>query len=171
MHRQEVLVLLAHANGFCKEVWRAVEEELLACAGPEALLHIVAVDLPGHGAGPPLTLAPNTQQGLAASKPDWDSLGDCVLRAVAAQQRHHRRQQPLLVVGVGHSLGGAACMLAELAAPGTFTRLLLFEPIIFNPTTHVPSPLAKAAGRRRREFDSPAAARASWASKPLFASW
>ena len=105
-------MLLAHANGFCKEVWRAVEEELLACAGPEALLHIVAVDLPGHGAGPPLTLAPNTQQGLAASKPDWDSLGDCVLRAVAAQQRHHRRQQPLLVVGVGHSLGGAACMLA-----------------------------------------------------------
>ena len=38
-----------------------------------------------------------------------------------------------LVVGVGHSLGGAGCALAELAAAGTFARLLLWEPILFDP--------------------------------------
>ena len=43
-------LLLAHATGFCKEVWRPVVDELrLAGAGNE----IVAFDFSGHGESPP----------------------------------------------------------------------------------------------------------------------
>ena len=31
------------------------------------------------------------------------------------------------VIGIGHSMGGAAMAFAELQAPGTFSQLFLFE--------------------------------------------
>ena len=46
-----IIVVFAHANGFCKEVWDAVIADFTALA-PASLrlrLRINALDLPGHG--------------------------------------------------------------------------------------------------------------------------
>jgi pimeloyl-ACP methyl ester carboxylesterase len=72
--------------------------------------------------------------------------------------------------GGGHSMGGAALLLAEQARPGTFSRLWLYEPIVM---TSAPveglegaNPLAEGAARRRRTFPSAQAAFDNYASKP-----
>ena len=67
----------------------------------------------------------------------------------------------------GHSMGGAAALLAEKQRPGTVTAAFLYEPIIFPPEI-VPrnSMMAEAASNRRREFDSKAEALLRYASRP-----
>lgn len=76
------------------------------------------------------------------------------------------------VVGFGHSKGGAALLLAEQRAPGTFAALYLYEPVVF---PSIPSfgpsgehPLATGALRRRRSFASKDEAFENFAAKPPF---
>ncbi len=76
-------------------------------------------------------------------------------------------------IGVGHSLGGAALVMAALVAPELFRALILYEPIIFPSAireiaskNNNPSPLVEGARRRRKTFASRAEAFANYASKP-----
>jgi pimeloyl-ACP methyl ester carboxylesterase len=76
------------------------------------------------------------------------------------------------LIGVGHSLGGAAFVLAERARPGTFTELFLYEPGL-RPES-LPSEdqvayqkaMVDAMKRRRSRFPSCEAALAAYAGKP-----
>ncbi|MGI8493340.1 MAG: alpha/beta fold hydrolase, partial [Acidimicrobiales bacterium] len=75
------------------------------------------------------------------------------------------------VRGIGHSCGGAALLLAEQSRPGTFASLFLYEPIVFSPdqvSAMGDNRLSNLARRRRNHFESRAAARANYASKPPF---
>jgi len=67
----------------------------------------------------------------------------------------------------GHSMGGAATLLAAKERPGVIEAAWLYEPIIFPPDI-VPrnSMMAEAAGKRRREFGSRAEALHRYASRP-----
>lgn len=38
------------------------------------------------------------------------------------------RNSSMITVGIGHSMGAAAIVLAEAAHPGTFDKMVLFEP-------------------------------------------
>jgi pimeloyl-ACP methyl ester carboxylesterase len=74
------------------------------------------------------------------------------------------------VRAVGHSMGGAALVLAEQARPATMAALWLYEPIVF-PAVEGGSlpgsnPMAATARRRKSWFPSRAAARANYAAKP-----
>ena len=77
-------------------------------------------------------------------------------------------------VGVGHSKGGAALLLAEEARPGTFAALWCFDPVVFPSTLDAPvdgdgeHPLAAGAARRREVFPSRAEAFANYRDKPPF---
>jgi pimeloyl-ACP methyl ester carboxylesterase len=145
-------VLLCHATGFHGAVW-----EPLAKALPDGVARW-AVDFRGHGAS-----------AVPPDHPlDWSGFRDDVLAVVDALDLGGG------LVGVGHSMGGAALVLAEQARPGTFAGLWLFEPIV-PPSGYFPepadpdarpNPMSEAAARRRAEFPSRDAALANYASKP-----
>jgi pimeloyl-ACP methyl ester carboxylesterase len=145
-------VLLAHATSFCAQVWRPLAERL------GGSFRCLALDHRGHGDSSPLPAGPV----------DWHILADDVL---AVADRLNLR--PLL--GVGHSAGGAALLLAEEDRPGTFAALYLYEPIV-SPADRPPPPdpdhpLATAARRRVEVFPSRQAAYDHYAGKPPFSAF
>ena len=98
---------------------------------------------------------------------EWQGYCDDAL-AVASSLRDHGR-----IIAVGHSMGGAALIMAALIAPELFKALIIYEPIIFPATfrqaakdLHVPSPLVEGARRRRTTFASREEALANYSSKP-----
>ena len=140
-------LLFVHATGFCGGVWAPLAEHLTG-------LHRAALDVRGHG-----------RSSVPTGAMSWAGTGDDVLVTVDALGL-------VRPIGVGHSLGGASLLMAELSRPGTFGRLWLFEPIVF-PTTPVPAasaadgpnPMAEAARRRRPDFPSRRAAIEHYAVK------
>jgi pimeloyl-ACP methyl ester carboxylesterase len=143
-------LVFVHATGFCKEVSIPIVEEVISRCGP---LHAVAIDQRAHG-----------ESGVPAVPFDWWDVGGDVVELAG-------RWAP--VVGVGHSAGGAALLLAELTQPGLFDELVLVEPIVFPPPygRFPDNPMATAARRRRNYFPSREFAKESWSSKPAFSGW
>ena len=144
------LIVLVHATGFCKEVCSPVVDDLFDLTGP---LRAIAIDQRAHGdsASPPVPF-------------DWWDVGRDIVELAADSEP---------IIGVGHSAGGAALILAELCRPGTFQGLVLVEPIILPPPYgRFPSnPMAAGARRRRDWFPSREAAYENWRTKPAFADW
>lgn len=145
-------LLLSHATGFCGSTWRPV------AAGLADTFSCWALDARAHGR------SDRPSDGVMT----WDSISRDVLAVVDGMDALGVDVSELR--GVGHSMGGAINVLAEVARPGTFAALWAFEPIIFPPTSlrrpAGPNPLAEGARRRRREFPSRTAARENFASKP-----
>lgn len=142
-------VFFSHANGFHGRCFDPVIESLVAD------YECVSFDLRGHGD--------------SAVSPDWSvawqGYGDDAL-AIAKQI-----SKP--TISVGHSMGGAALVMAALVEPKLFRALILYEPIIFPDSFREialnspgPSPLVEGARRRRRTFATRADAFANYASKP-----
>ncbi|GAA2669727.1 MULTISPECIES: alpha/beta fold hydrolase [Actinosynnema] len=134
--------LFCHAAGFTGLVLRACARRV------RKPLRVFAPDLRGHGGAPPLP--PGA---------DWSVFADDVLASAAPLG-------PGPLIGVGHSLGGTALLLAEAAAPGTFDLLVCHEPILADPAGPVDDAFARSADRRRAVFPSKAAALARYSSRP-----
>jgi pimeloyl-ACP methyl ester carboxylesterase len=142
-------VLLAHATGFHGRVWAPVAERLVAAGR-----RVWSFDFRGHGDSDP------------AESYEWRGFADDAL-AVTAQLG--LAGDPDLVA-CGHSKGGAALLLGESFAPGTFARIWTYEPIVF-PIDSLTAPtannhLSEGARRRRNEWSSPDEAYDVYASKP-----
>jgi pimeloyl-ACP methyl ester carboxylesterase len=142
-------VLLCHPTGFHGLIWAPVADELAGVA------RCWAPDFRGHGD----STSPDDGDF------DWSGMADDVLAVVDHLGLADVR-------AAGHSMGGAALVLAEQRRPGTFASLWLFEPILF-PTIEGghggASPLPAAARRRRPWFPSRDAAYENFAAKPPLA--
>jgi pimeloyl-ACP methyl ester carboxylesterase len=139
--------VFVHATGFCKELWLPVVNVLAA----DAPFRWTLIDQRGHGESTP-----------HPGPFHWHELALDVLKLIPAESG---------VVGVGHSSGGAALARAEALRPGTFSRLVLIEPIILPPPYERREiRLATGAARRRRSFPSRAEAFDRFANG-AFASW
>jgi pimeloyl-ACP methyl ester carboxylesterase len=146
--------LYAHATGFHAHCWSPI-----AAALPG--LHNVGYDARGHGDTPIGTDWP------VPDAVDWNVYGDDA--AVVARSLSVDGQ----VLGVGHSMGGAALLMAAIASPELFCGLVLYEPIVM-PPGGVPGSgpngqsnfLAMGARKRRSAFASYEAAFANYAAKP-----
>ena len=148
--RTNVGLLLAHATGFCKEVWTPLVDVLRE--GYDG--SVTAWDSRGHGESEPGELPFDW----------WDFAAD--VHAVIQQSSDAKR------FGMGHSMGGAALAMAEILRPGTFEALVLIEPIVFRPPFgRFENPMVDGALRRKAVFPSPSAAFSNFASKPAFARW
>lgn len=141
-------LVFAHATGFCGAVWRPVRDLL-------ADHDSTTFDFRGHG----------SSTSTRTVRSWWEMASD--VSAVASHTDHDQ------IIGVGHSMGGASLVMAELLHPGRFAALVLIEPIIFGgPYRRDPDhPLVTLALRRRDRFESRAAALDSYGSKPPFAAW
>lgn len=143
------VLLLAHANGFCGHVWAPMAGRLAD------RFRCLAVDFRGHGVS-------RTPPGTTY---EWSGFAADVAAALAAVP------EGATVHGVGHSMGGAALLRAEAAAP-RFASLWAYEPIVpppgAIPAGEGPNPMAEGALRRRDTFESVDAAVANYASKPPF---
>ena len=140
-------LLLCHPTGFHGMVWAPVARNL---AGR---YHCWALDFRGHGDS---TLP-------ASGDMRWRGMADDVLAVVSTLAPDG---EPLL--GVGHSMGGCAQILAEQARPGTWAALWCYEPIVFpRPEGSAPgNHMAAAARKRRATFPDRDAAFANYHAKP-----
>lgn len=140
-------LLVVHATGFCAGAYRP----LAAALAPD--FQVWALDVRGHG----------DSHAPADGSMSWDAISNDVLAAVSAMG-----DGP--VVGVGHSMGGAAILHAERKVPGTFRGAYVYEPIVFPAGAPVSdpdqNPLAVGAARRRPTFPSRAEALLRYASRP-----
>lgn len=126
-------ILFAHANSFHGRCWGPVAELLPG-------RRRIAPDLRGHG-----------RSDKPAPPYSWPDFGaDLAALAGALDLRG--------VIGVGHSLGGYATVLAAALAPGRFAALLLIDPVILPPEHYGPRPPGvHGAARRRSHWGSPQA--------------
>lgn len=118
---------------------------------------------PGIGAPPP---RPGT----------WVTLAEDLLAGL-------KERVPGAVVGVGHSFGGVATLLAAVREPTRFRALVLLDPTIFPPAVMAEIAelrrrgeparfeLVEGARRRRSRFAGVDEAYAFWRSRPLFKRW
>lgn len=155
------LVHMAPANGF----------------PPETYVPPLASVLSGHRV---VSLPPRAMWPDAGDPPSgpgsWHELADDLL---AGMEQH--RLGP--VVGIGHSFGAVATLLAAIREPSRFLGIALLDPTIFPPPMMeeflarkargvlATRPLADGARKRKDRFDSEAEAFAYWRDKPLFADW
>jgi pimeloyl-ACP methyl ester carboxylesterase len=131
------VLLFSHATGLHARVWEPMAAFL------SAEFHCVSVDLRGHGMS---EVPPGT--GLA-----WSGMADDLM-AVLDGHRFPIGQ----LHGIGHSMGGAALVLAAERRQDAFRSLWLYEPAIV-PTDGGPlpdgdNPMSEGAARRRDRFDS-----------------
>ena len=95
----------------------------------------------------------------------WSGMADDLLAVLSADRF------PLGPLhGIGHSMGGAALVLAAARRPAVFRSLWLYEPVIFpmgdSPLTDGENPMSRGAARRRDRFDSLEHAYENYRSKP-----
>jgi pimeloyl-ACP methyl ester carboxylesterase len=142
-------LVLGHATGFHARYWDPIVSRI------SHRYRCIAIDFRGHGES---TLGPG-------SALDWWTMAGDLLAVI-----DHLGLRD--VMGVGHSMGGACTVMAEITRPGTFSRAWLFEPILFpavsNDSLAESNVLAKTARRRREVFASRDAAYTRYASRPPF---
>ncbi|MGI8741507.1 MAG: alpha/beta fold hydrolase [Bryobacteraceae bacterium] len=140
-------IVLCHPTGFHARCWDQIVARL-----PNRLC--IAPDFRGHG---------------RSSKPQppyhWRSFGEDVAGLL-------REWDIRDAVGVGHSMGGHATVLAAALQPRAFARLLLLDPVI-RPRAAYTGPVAEVdfVLRRRNFWDSPEQMFERFQSRPPFQSW
>jgi pimeloyl-ACP methyl ester carboxylesterase len=148
-------LIFLHANGFNALTYRRI------LAPPAGRYRVLAVDQRGHGA----SSLPTHTDGRA----DWYDFRDDLVALLEVLDLRE-------VVLSGHSLGGAAALLAAAEIDGRVSRLVLFDPAIAPPAgVGPPGPshtrLIEGARRRRAEFPSRAEAFKAYHGRGAFASW
>ncbi|KAI1196377.1 Alpha/beta hydrolase family-domain-containing protein [Nemania serpens] len=165
----DVTILGAHANGFPKELYEPLWEELHALSRDPAsgfrLRGIWIADITHGGYSGELN------EARLGDDPFWHDLSRDLLHLTNV----FRAEMPRPIVGVGHSYGANILTQLSLLHPRLLTSLVLFDPTIvtFDPARMAgpgTSP-ARASAVRRDVWPSREEAVASFARSPFYRSW
>jgi pimeloyl-ACP methyl ester carboxylesterase len=143
-------MVFCHATGFHGRYWDPI------CIRLAESYRCITIDLRGHGDSVvPVGLDMN-----------WNGMGDDVLAVLDTLGLSEVR-------AVGHSMGGCAILIAELARPGSIIGAWLCEPIVMPPDRDAffpndDNPMVAAALKRREIFDSRDAVFDRYGSRPPF---
>ncbi|MCF7841868.1 MAG: alpha/beta hydrolase [Lentisphaeria bacterium] len=149
-----------HANSYCAGMYAPFLQPLF----PDYDIH--ALEIPGHG-----------RSAWSGKMERWSDLADYLI----AFLDNADVAKPL--IGMGHSIGGVATLIAAVQRPDLFKKLVLLDPVLLPPKMlfmirlanlvhyQYSTPLIKSADRRRRHFASRKAARAQYEKKRAFKRW
>ncbi len=156
-------LIFLHATGFNALTYR----DMLQPLGER--FHVLAVDLRGHGR----TTLPSRRFGYAS----WNRHRDDVLELIDTKIR-----APVTLAG--HSMGATTALLAAGQRPDLVRGLALLDPVLLPPAQYAVAsapgmplvwrhtfPIARAAARRRAQFDSKEAAVAGLTGRGIFKSF
>jgi pimeloyl-ACP methyl ester carboxylesterase len=156
------LALLHHANGYCAAAWAPVAERL------RDHYRVVAMDARGHG---------DSSKPVGAENYHWVHFGRDLIGVAEQLATAHPDQK--VALGLGHSLGGAALLLASAERPDLFGCQVWIDPVIPPPDPARPESrwrrsvdvLIQGALKRRHVWPSRRDARLQWLEKKVFADW
>jgi hypothetical protein len=138
-------IVLSHANGLCKEIWRPMLRYLFSTLSMRYDV-IISTAWDGFMAGDSAALNGHLLRDAISNTPhtllDWaDHAHDLVFISQWARQELIEKTYcsgagagaHITMLGIGHSLGGFATLRAEELVPGLFDTIAVMEPILFPP--------------------------------------
>ncbi|KAI9769112.1 MAG: hypothetical protein M1840_004463 [Geoglossum simile] len=140
----DVTIIAAHANGFPKEIFEPLWEEISRRSKTHGLRirSIWVADVAQQGASGVLN------EKILGDDPSWNDHARDLLSMV----NHFRTEMPRPIVGIGHSMG--ACNLVQLSVmhPRLLTALALLDPAIREPSSTPALPTTVLAVTLRRDL-------------------
>ncbi|KAI4721734.1 toxin biosynthesis protein-like protein [Aureobasidium sp. EXF-10727] len=159
----DVTIIAAHANGFPKELYEPLWDELhtrLRASGIK-IRSIWIADVAHQGQSSVLN------ENILGNDPSWfDHPRDLFLMI-----NKFRDQMPQPLVGVGHSMGGAHLTALSLMHPRLLSTLILIDPVIIRKSHSNAYDLGRLSARRRDKWPSREAARKAFEKSPMFKDW
>lgn len=129
-----VTLLFAHGCGFSKEMWTPVIRRLKSFPIFHSVeAEFVTFDFPYHGSRSDAKLAETLEVDTSNPKAPrvrgaCDDVKSWYLEAMPEQVQSLKKKPTDVLIGVGFSMGSGALWTMEIAHPGTFDALILFEP-------------------------------------------
>ncbi|KAL2004065.1 hypothetical protein VTN02DRAFT_570 [Thermoascus thermophilus] len=171
----DVTIIGAHANGFPKELYEPLWEEIHARSKRNGfrIRSIWMADVAHQGQSGVLN------ENLLGNDPSWFDHARDLLHLINLK----RDEMPRPIVGLGHSMGGAQLVTLSLMHPRLFHTLVLLDPVIQRQSTQIRPPRSfHTAGRniptttqlstyRRDLWPSREAAAASFQRSPFYRAW
>ncbi|KAJ2828297.1 hypothetical protein FBU31_002953 [Coemansia sp. 'formosensis'] len=155
-------LLLAHANGFHKELWEPTLERVFAHRSESWYIdQAIAFDSYNHGDSAIANRSSIDSEELSP----WTENAQDIL-AILEQLGSSRN-----IVGVGHSWGASSLLLAETMAPSSFVNLIITDPVLHSGSEQSASALAKITLRRRYQWNTIEEAQQYFNNHPFFRVW
>ncbi|KAL2810449.1 Alpha/beta hydrolase family-domain-containing protein [Aspergillus granulosus] len=170
----DVTILAAHANGFPKELYEPLWEEIHARSKANGfrIRSIWMADVAHQGRSSAIN------EDVLGNDPSWFDHPRDLLHLVNVK----RKEMPRPIIGVGHSMGGAHLVQLSTMHPRLLHSLVLLDPVIQRQTTQLdPTDLGKQklviakttqlSTYRRDQWPSRKAAAASFKKNPFYQAW
>ncbi|KAH7380852.1 prolyl aminopeptidase-like protein [Cadophora sp. MPI-SDFR-AT-0126] len=160
----DVTIISAHANGFPKELYEPLWEDLHARSKSSGfrIRSIWIADVAQQGQSGVLN------EGLLGNDPAWSDHPRDLLHMI----NQFRSEMPLPIVGIGHSFGANTLCNLSLIHPRLFTTLVLLDPVVQREASSPGGPGPAAASTFRRDlWPSRAEAEAAFRKQKFYQTW
>ncbi|KAF7951904.1 hypothetical protein EAE96_007201 [Botrytis aclada] len=161
----DVTIIGAHANGYPKELYEPLWEDIHARAKANGfkIRSIWMADIAHEGASSVIN------EQLLGNDPSWIDHARDLLHMVNT----YRSQMPLPIIGIGHSFGANMLTNLSLMHPRLLTTLIMLDPVIqqyASTPSHIASP-NQLSTFRRDLWPTRAAAEASFRKSKAYSKW